>query len=111
MPGQSSNMPAPYSDDLRWRMIYQRLFYNRHYDEIASQLQGRIQGMASVDRATCQIFEIVIFSSLVYKDETIVIYTYKRVLNLINLNKYMLLIFDFQLIHLTEILIFNKIAK
>ena len=37
-PCQSSNMPAPYSDDLRWRMIYQRLFYNRHYDEIASQL-------------------------------------------------------------------------
>ena len=31
-------MPAPYSDDLRWRMIYQRLFYDRRDDEIASQL-------------------------------------------------------------------------
>ena len=97
-PCQSSNMPAPYSDDLRWRMIYQRLFYNRHYDEIASQLQGRIQGVASVDRATCQIFEIVIFSNLVYKDEAIVIYTYKRVPNLLNLNKYI-----FPSLHLTDI--------
>ncbi len=33
-----SNMPRPYSDDLRWRMVYQRVFYQRSYDEIASQL-------------------------------------------------------------------------
>ena len=31
-------MPAPYSNDIRWRMIYQRLFYRRSYDEIAWQL-------------------------------------------------------------------------
>ena len=31
-------MPRPYSEDLRWRMIFQRLFYERSYAEIASQL-------------------------------------------------------------------------
>ncbi len=31
-------MPRPYSDDLRWKMIYQRLFYGRSYEEIALQL-------------------------------------------------------------------------
>ena len=31
-------MPRPYSDDLRWRMVYQRFFYQRSYEEIASQL-------------------------------------------------------------------------
>ena len=31
-------MPKPFSDDLRWRMIYQRLFYAKTYKEIASQL-------------------------------------------------------------------------
>ena len=31
-------MPRPYSDDLRWRMVYQQFFYQRSYDEIASQL-------------------------------------------------------------------------
>ena len=31
-------MPRPYSDALRWRMVYQRLFYQRSYEEIASQL-------------------------------------------------------------------------
>ena len=31
-------MQRPYSDDLRLRMVYQRLFYQRSYDEIASQL-------------------------------------------------------------------------
>ena len=31
-------MPRPYSDDLRWRMIFQRLFYERSFAEIASQL-------------------------------------------------------------------------
>ena len=31
-------MPRPYSDDLRWRMVYQRIFYERSYDEIGSQL-------------------------------------------------------------------------
>ena len=32
-------MPKPYSaHDLRWRMVYQRLFYQRRYKEIASQL-------------------------------------------------------------------------
>ena len=32
-------MPRPYSaHDLRWRMVYQRLFYQRRYKEIASQL-------------------------------------------------------------------------
>ena len=31
--------PRPYSaDDLRWRMVYQRLFYQRRYKQIASQL-------------------------------------------------------------------------
>ena len=31
-------MPRPYSaDDLRWRMVYQTLFYQRRYKEIASQ--------------------------------------------------------------------------
>ncbi len=38
MHGKFSKMPKPYSDDLRWRMIYQRLFYERSYEEIASQL-------------------------------------------------------------------------
>jgi transposase len=33
-----STMPRPYSNDLRWRMIYQRYFYNRSYEDIASQL-------------------------------------------------------------------------
>ena len=31
-------MPRLYSDDLRWRMVCQRLFYQRSYEEIASQL-------------------------------------------------------------------------
>ena len=32
-------LPRPYSaHDLRWRMVYQRLFYQRKYKEIASQL-------------------------------------------------------------------------
>ena len=32
-------MPRPYwADDLRWRMVYRRLFYQRRYKEIASQL-------------------------------------------------------------------------
>ncbi len=31
-------MPRPYSDDLRWRMVYQRLFYERSIEEIAAQL-------------------------------------------------------------------------
>ena len=31
-------MPRPYLDDLRWRMVYQRIFYERSYDEIGSQL-------------------------------------------------------------------------
>ena len=32
-------MPRPYSaHDLCWRMVYQRLFYQRRYKEIASQL-------------------------------------------------------------------------
>ena len=31
-------MPRPFSDDLRWRMIFQRIFYQRTYDEIATQL-------------------------------------------------------------------------
>ena len=32
-------MSRPYSaHDLRWRMVYQRLFYQRRYKEIASQL-------------------------------------------------------------------------
>ena len=33
-----STMPRPYSNDLRWRMIDQRYFYNRSYEDIASQL-------------------------------------------------------------------------
>ena len=31
-------MPKPYSEDLRWRMRFQRLFYERSYAAIASQL-------------------------------------------------------------------------
>ena len=31
-------MPKPFSDDLRWRIIYQRLFYVKIYKEITSQL-------------------------------------------------------------------------
>ena len=31
-------MPRPYADDLKWRMMYQRIFYERSYEEIASQL-------------------------------------------------------------------------
>ena len=31
-------MPRPYSDDLHWRMVYRRLFYQRRYKEIPSQL-------------------------------------------------------------------------
>ena len=31
-------MPRPYLADLRWRMVYQRLFYQKSFDEIASQL-------------------------------------------------------------------------
>ena len=31
-------MPRQFSDDLRWRMIFQRIFYRRMYDEIATQL-------------------------------------------------------------------------
>ena len=31
-------MPRPFLDDLRWRMIFQRIFYLRMYDEIATQL-------------------------------------------------------------------------
>jgi hypothetical protein len=29
-------MPSPYSDDLRWKMVYQRLFYEKSYEQIAS---------------------------------------------------------------------------
>ena len=32
------NMAKPLSDDLRWRLIYQRLFYAKRYNDIASQL-------------------------------------------------------------------------
>ena len=31
-------MPKAFSDALRWRIIYQRLFYAKSYKEIASQL-------------------------------------------------------------------------
>ena len=31
-------MPAPYSNDLRWRMIFQLIFYQRTYNEVATQL-------------------------------------------------------------------------
>ena len=31
-------MPRPYSDYLRWRMVYQRLFSLKSHEEIASQL-------------------------------------------------------------------------
>ena len=31
-------MPRPYSDDLRWRMVYQKLFFEKSYEEIALQL-------------------------------------------------------------------------
>ena len=31
-------MPAPYSNDLRWRMIFQRIFFQRTYAEVSSQL-------------------------------------------------------------------------
>jgi transposase len=31
-------MPRPYSDDLRWRMVYQKPFYEKSYEEIALQL-------------------------------------------------------------------------
>ena len=31
-------MPRPYSDDLRWRIVYQKLFYEKSYEEIALQL-------------------------------------------------------------------------
>ena len=31
-------MPKPFSDDLRCRIIYQRLFYAKSYKETASQL-------------------------------------------------------------------------
>ena len=31
-------MPRPYSDDLRCRMVYQRLFYEKSYEEIALQV-------------------------------------------------------------------------
>ena len=30
-------MPRPSSDDLRWGMVHQRIFYQRSYHEIASQ--------------------------------------------------------------------------
>ena len=35
---QLFKMPKPYSDDLRWRMIYNRVFYARSYEEIATLL-------------------------------------------------------------------------
>ena len=36
---EADTMPRPYSaHDLRWRMIYQRLFYRRKYKKIVSQL-------------------------------------------------------------------------
>ena len=31
-------MPRPFSDDLRWRIIYQHLFYAKTYKEIATNL-------------------------------------------------------------------------
>jgi hypothetical protein len=31
-------MPRPFSADLRWRMVFQRLFYARTYEEIAANL-------------------------------------------------------------------------
>ena len=31
-------MPGPYSNDLRWRLIFHRVHYQRTYKEIASQL-------------------------------------------------------------------------
>ena len=35
--------PRPYSEDLRWRMVFQRLFYERSYAEIASWLFVRAE--------------------------------------------------------------------
>ena len=32
------NMPKPYSDDLRWRIVWQKLLYNRSTRRIASDL-------------------------------------------------------------------------
>ena len=31
-------MPRPFSEDLRWRMVFQRLFYARTFGEIAANL-------------------------------------------------------------------------
>ena len=36
--GEFCKMPRPYSDDLRWRMVYQRLFFEKSHEEIALQL-------------------------------------------------------------------------
>ena len=36
--GEFCKMPRPYSDDLRWKMVYQKLFYEKSYEEIALQL-------------------------------------------------------------------------
>ena len=36
--GEFFKMPRPYSDDLRWRMVYQRLFFEKSHEEIALQL-------------------------------------------------------------------------
>ena len=36
--GEFCKMPRPYSHDLRWRMVYQMLFYEKSYEEIALQL-------------------------------------------------------------------------
>ena len=33
-----TKMPKPFSDYLRWRIICQRLFYAKRYNDVASQL-------------------------------------------------------------------------
>ena len=50
-------MLRPYSDYLRWRMVYQRLFYLNSYEEISSQffvcpklLTGRLRRLPTVFR-------------------------------------------------------------
>ena len=36
--GTYIKMPKPFSDDLRWRIICQRLLYAKRYNDVASQL-------------------------------------------------------------------------
>ena len=66
-------MPRPYSDYLRWRIVYQRLFYLKSQEEIALQFRfvcpklftGRLTTFGMPVHAVREAFIIVLVGPLV----------------------------------------------